>query len=125
MTSEEFFKEHNDYLSRGDIDGLLENHYHDDAQLVTFEFVLKGKEAIGQYLKVDSPKITGKVLGMTLDYFTAAEDVIMFKASVKTEKFGTIKADDAFYLKDGKIWRHIALTIPPEATKEWAMKEVE
>jgi len=50
--------------------------------------------------------------------------VILYKASVKTEKFGTIKGDDAFYLKDGKIWRHIALTIPPVKTKEWAFKEL-
>jgi hypothetical protein len=124
MTSQEFFQEHIEYITKGDIDGLVRDHYHDDAQLVTFEFVLKGKEAIKKYLKEDSPQRTGKVLGMSLDYFTTSDDVIMFKASVKTEKFGTIKADDAFYLKDGKILRHIALTIPPDKTKEWAMKEV-
>ena len=125
MTSQEFFEEHIGYITKGDIDGLVRDHYHDDAQMITFEFVLKGKEAIKKYLKEDSPRITGQVLGMSLDYFTAAEDVIIFKASVKTEKFGTIKSDDAFYLKEGKILRHIALTIPPDATKEWAMKEVE
>ncbi|MEW6755140.1 MAG: ketosteroid isomerase family protein [Candidatus Latescibacterota bacterium] len=125
MTSAEFFQEHVAYITRGDIEGLVRDHYHEDAQMVTFEFVLKGKEAIRKYMQVDSPARTGKVLGMSLDYFTAADDVIMFKASVKTEKFGTIKADDAFYLRDGKILRHIALTIPPDKTREWAVKEVE
>ena len=121
---EKFFQEHADYIGKGDIDGLMEAHYHEDAEMVTLEFVLKGRKAIGKYLKEDSPKITGQVLGMTMDYFTESDDVILYKASVKTEKFGTIKADDAFYLKDGKILRHIALTIPPDKTKEWALKEI-
>jgi hypothetical protein len=121
---EKFFQEHTGYIVKGDIDGLLRDHYHDDAEMVTFDFILKGKDAIGNYLKVDSPNATGKVLGMTIDYFTATDDLILFKASVKTEKFGTIKADDALYLKDGKVFRHIALTIPPKETKEWALKEI-
>lgn len=120
---EKFYQDHVNYVAKGDIDGLLRDHYHEDAEMVTFEFVLKGREAIGKYLKEDAPKVTGKVLGMSTDYFAESDDVIMYKASVKTEKFGTIKADDAFYLKDGKILRHIALTISPEKTREWAMKE--
>jgi len=119
---EDFFKKHIEYVSKGDIDGLIANNYHEEAEMVTFDFVLKGKEQIKKYLKEDSPKETGQVLGMDLDYFVATDDTILFKASVRTEKFGTIKADDALYLKDGKIFRHIALTIPPEKTKEWALK---
>jgi hypothetical protein len=122
---EEIYQDILGYIGKGDIDGLMRDLYHDDAEMVTFEFILKGKNAIKKYLEVDEPRITGKVLGMTTDYFTASDDVIMFKASVKTEKFGTIKADDALFLKEGKVFRHIALTIPPDATKEWAMKEVE
>ena len=120
---EKFFQEHADYIGKGDIDGLMEAHYHEDAEMVTFEFVLKGREAIGNYMK-ESPRTTGNVLGMSIDYFAESDDVIIFKASIKTEKFGTIKADDAFYLEDGKIRRHIALTIPPGETKEWALKEI-
>jgi len=120
---EKFYQEHLNYVANDDIDGLMRNHYHEDAEMVTFEFVLKGREAIGNYLK-ESPKITGKVLGMSMDYFAESDDVIIFKASVKTEKFGTVKADDALYIKDGKVLRHIALTVPPEETKEWALKEI-
>jgi hypothetical protein len=121
---EELFQKHIDFVSKGDIDGLMANNYHDDVEMVTFEFILKGKEAIAKYMKEDAPKITGQILGMSLDYFTATDDLILFKASVKTEKFGIIKSDDALYLKDGKVFRHIALTIPPEATKEWALKVI-
>lgn len=120
---EKFYQDHVNYLANGDVDGLIRDHYHEDAEMVTFEFVLKGREAIGNYLK-ESPKKTGNVLGMSTDYFAESDDVIIFKASVKTEKFGTIKADDALYLEDGKIRRHIALTIPPDEAKEWALKGI-
>jgi hypothetical protein len=121
---EKFYQEMLEYLVKGDIDGLIKNCYHDDAEMVTFEFSLKGKEAIRKYLKVDEPSQMGKVIGMSTDYFAASDDVIIFKASVKSEKMGTIKADDALYIKDGKILRHIALTIPPEKNREWALKDV-
>lgn len=118
----QFYLDHLAYLSRGDFDGLLRDHYHEDAEMVTFEFILKGHEAIKKYLTEDAPRVTGKILGVSLDYFAESDDVILYKASVKTEKFGTIKGDDAFYLKDGKILRHIALTISPKKTEEWALK---
>ncbi len=120
---QKFYQDHVGYIATGDIDGLIRDHYHEDAQMVSFEFVLEGREAIGKYLK-ESPKITGQILGAVTERFAESNDVIMFKASIKTEKFGTIKADDAFLLEDGKIRRHIALTIPPDKTKEWALKEI-
>lgn len=121
---EKFYQEHLGYLARGDIDGLLRDHYHEDAEMVTFAFILKGRAALKKYFTEDFPKVTGQILGLSTDYFAEAEDVIMYKGSVKTEKFGVVKGDDAFYIENGKILRHIALTIPPEKTKEWAMKEL-
>jgi len=120
---EKFYQEHGGYIARGDIDGLMRDHYHEDAKMVSFEFLLEGREAIGNYLK-ESPRLTGQILGVSTERFAESDNVLMFKASIKTEKFGTIKADDIFCLEDGKIRRHIALTIPPEKTKEWAMKEI-
>lgn len=120
---EEFYQKMLGYLGQGDIDGMMAECYHDDAEMVTFEFTLKGKDAIRQYLAVDEPAQMGQVMGMNRDFFATSDDVIIFKASVKSEKMGTIKADDALYLKEGKIYRHIALTIPPEKTKEWALSE--
>lgn len=119
--AEKFYQDHIGYIAKGDIDGLLEDHYHDDIEMVTFEFTLKGKQAIRDYLQ-EWPQLVGNILGLSTDYFAASDDVILFKASIATEKFGVIKADDAFYLIDGKIHRHMALTIPPSKTKEWAMK---
>lgn len=118
---ERFYQDHLGYIARGDIEGLLRDHYHDDVEMVTFEFTLKGKDAIRRYLS-EWPQLVGNVLGISTDYFEASGDIIQFKASIATEKFGVIKADDAFYLVDGKIRRHMALTLPPAKTKEWAYK---
>ncbi len=120
---EAFYQQMLGYLSSGAIDGMMKECYHDAAEMVTFDFVLKGKEAIRQYLAVDEPAQMGEVQGLNTDYFTASDDVVIFKASVKGSKMGTVKADDALYLKEGKVYRHIALTIPPNETKAWALSE--
>jgi hypothetical protein len=112
-----FLNEHVGYLQAGDFDGLMRNHYHDDAELVTFEFVLKGKDAIKQYLSVDQPRQAGKILGMTMDAYAESDDVILFTSAVTSEHLGVFIARDALYVKDGKVLRHIALTLPPESDR--------
>jgi len=110
----EFFQEHMGYIERGDIEGLLRDHYTDDCEMVTFEFTLKGKEALRKYLTVDNPAQAGKVYDFEVKEFAESDDVIMFAATVTTEKLGTFVARDSFYLRDGKVYRHIALTLPPD-----------
>jgi hypothetical protein len=105
------------YLLRGDIDGLLRDQYTDDCELVTFEFVLKGKEAIGQYLKVDSPAKSGKVLGLTTTHFVTTDDCVIFNAIVESEKLGRFIARDVLYIRDERIHRHVALTLPPDVDR--------
>jgi len=115
---QDFLNEHVGFLMNKDFDGLMEQHYHDDAELVTFEFVLKGKNAIKQYLSVEQPQKSGKVLGMNMDAYFESDDCILFTASVNSENLGVFVARDALYVKDGKVLRHIALTLPPESDKK-------
>jgi len=115
---QKFLEEHVGYLQKQDFDGLMENHYHEDAELVTFEFVLKGKDAIKQYLAVDQPAQSGKVLGMTMNHYAESDDVIIFTATVNSQKLGVFIARDALYVKDGKVLRHIALTLSPDNDKK-------
>ena len=112
--AEDFFQEHLEYIGRGDVDGLLRDHYHDECELITFEFVLKGKEALKKYLTEDNPAKMGKVVGMETTHLVGSDDVVMFTAKVTGEKIGSFYARDAFYLKDGKIFRQIAMTLPPD-----------
>jgi len=111
---QKFLKKHTEYIAKGDIDGLLRDHYHDNAEMVTYEFTLKGKKAIKKYLAVDGPAKSGKILGFTMNHFVESKDVISFTATIKSEKLGVFIARDTFFLRDGKVYRHIALTVPPD-----------
>ncbi|HWQ20432.1 MAG TPA: nuclear transport factor 2 family protein, partial [Methanotrichaceae archaeon] len=95
-----------------------QSEYHDDAELVAFNFVLKGKDAIRQFFAGDLMKRSGKILAMTEEAYFESDDVILFTMSIKSENTGVVAARDALYLKDGKIFRHIALTIPPDKDKK-------
>ena len=109
----DFYNEQLAYVNSGDIDGLMDEHFHDEAELVTFEFIATGKQAIRKYLTVDSPAQMGRVLGVRTVNFMSTDDVIIFVTEVNSEKMGYFQARDAFYLKDGKILRFMSLTLPP------------
>lgn len=113
----DFYNEQLGYMARGDIAGLLRDHYHEDAELVTFEFTLKGIDAIYTYLTEDSPAKMGKALGMETTHFAESDDVVIFNAKVNSEKMGLFVARDVFYFKDAKVYRHIALTLPPDSDR--------
>ncbi len=104
-----------EYLQKHDIDGLMRNHYHPEAEMVTFEFVCKGREALRKYLAEDEPAKAGKILGMTMNALYESDDTIIFTCTMNSEKLGTFVARDALYFRNGRVFRHIAMTLPPEA----------
>lgn len=110
-----FMQKQVEYLQKHDIDGLMKNHYHEDAEMVTFEFVCKGRDAIRKYLAEDEPEKAGKILGMEMNAFYESDDTIIFTVTMTSEKLGVFVARDALFFRDGKVFRHIALTIPPES----------
>lgn len=107
-----FYLDQLGYVGKGDIDGLLKNHYHEDAVMVTFDGVRKGHDELRQYY-VNTLASMGKITGLSTDYFCETDDSIIFKATITDEKRGTVHADNAFYLKNGKIYRHLSLTLLP------------
>ena len=138
---EEFFQKLSSYRAKSDIEGMVDNLYHEDIELVCFPDtlwpadgpeilprtpdsvpVIKGKEAVKNYL-MKKPKIQGKVLGMSLDYFAASDDVVIYRGTIKTEH-SFVKSEEAWHLKDEKMYRHIMLTLPPDKTREWVAKEL-
>lgn len=110
----EFLERQMAYLARGDIDGLMRDQYHEDAEMVTFEFTLKGREAIKKYMGETEPAQAGRIYGIELTSFAESDDCIMFTAIVNSEKMGPFVARDTLYMKEGKILRHIAMTLPPD-----------
>lgn len=118
---QEYLRRHMELQMKNDIDTLLDEHYHDHAELVTFEFVKKGKAAIGEYLKTDQPGQAGRIVGVEQIALAESDDVLILTAVVTSEKMGRFVARDAFYLTNGKILKHIALTLPPgkDVKSEW------
>ena len=92
------------YLLAGDADGLVEDHYHPDAVVASFEFTVKGKEALkahfANYMKwVQIQEV------LSTDKFTETEDGFSFEATVRTN-YGTARVYDVFVLKDGLVTYH-------------------
>jgi hypothetical protein len=119
---QDFLNRHVELLRNGDIDTLMREHYHDDAELVTFKFNKKGKDAIANYLRVEEPAQAGQVSNIEMVALAESDDTIIFTEIVTSEKMGRFVARDALYVKDGKVLKHIALTLPPDkdVKSEWA-----
>lgn len=113
----DFYQEQLALMSSGNIDALLEKHYHNDAVMITFDGIRRGQEGLRKYY-VDTLKLMGQINYLKTEYFAETEDVIIFKAVISSEGRGTVHADNGLYLKDGKIYRHIALTILPDIDYE-------
>ena len=100
----QFYDEQIDYLARKDVDGLIENHYCPDAELVAFDFVVKGTAPLKKHFRGYLDKL-GKIDLKSTDQFRETNDSIFFEATVET-RLGTVVVYDAMFLKDGKIFRH-------------------
>lgn len=109
----EFYNEQLQLMASGDIDGLLEKHYHEDAIMVTFDGIRRGRKELKDYY-VNTLKKMGRITYLATEYFAEIEDVIIFKAVITSDGRGTVHADNGLYMKDGKIYRHIALTLLPD-----------
>lgn len=86
------------YLIAGDAKGLVEDHYHQDAVVASFDFTVKGKENLKahftNYMKwVDIQEV------ISTDKFAETEDGFSFEATVRTN-YGTAQVYDVFVLDD-------------------------
>ena len=106
-----FYEEQLDYLAAKDVDGLVANHYNDDAVLISFDVTVKGREALRDYFRTYLERL-GTLTVMSTDKFTETEDGILLEATV-TSNLGTVQVYDAFVLRDGKISYHFAGVIGP------------
>lgn len=113
----QFYFEHMMLLGSGKFDEAVLLHYAPDASIVTFDGIHYGREAIKEYI-IDTFRRHKTVRSVTMEYFAESSDVIIFRAKVVSEGRGTITAQDAFYMENGKIKRHIALTLVPDADYE-------
>lgn len=99
-----FYEEQIDYLVAKDIGGLIDNHYNEDAVLISFDLVVKGREALKAHFQ-DYLATLGHLEVKSTDKFRETEDTIFIEASV-ISNLGPAVVFDAWTLKDGKIAYH-------------------
>jgi ketosteroid isomerase-like protein len=100
----DFYEAQIRYLQAGDVDGLIDNQYTDDAKLVSFDNQITGNAALKEYFR-GYLKMLGTLEIVSTDRFVETDDSIFFEATVNTD-LGRARVYDAWVLRDGKIAHH-------------------
>jgi ketosteroid isomerase-like protein len=95
-----FYEEHLAYINDKDFDGLIDNHYNDDAVFTSFYGCLRGREALRQHFQTYLGSLGN--LRVRLDKLTETDDTLLLETTVTTDA-GTIRTYDAFVLRNGKV----------------------
>jgi len=101
------------YLVAGDVEGLIDNQYTEDATLVSFDNQITGNAALKEYFK-GYLQMLGNLEVVSTDKFVETDDSLFFEATVNTS-LGQAKVFDAWVLRDGKISHHFTGVYPPSA----------
>jgi hypothetical protein len=91
-------------LIAGDVERLVEEHYNEDAVLVSFEFTVKGHQALKAHFKNFIKWVKIKEV-LSTDQFTETENSFFYEATAVTN-YGVGRVYDAYHLRDGKIEYH-------------------
>ena len=92
------------FLVDKDVDGLIDTNYAPDAELISFQTVVKGREALKTYFR-GYIEMLGDIVVESTDKFAETEDAIFFEATVSS-KLGRARVYDAWTLRDGQITHH-------------------
>jgi ketosteroid isomerase-like protein len=103
-SGQEFYNEQIALLQPGKTDELIDRHYHDDAVLVSFARVIRGRDALQEYFR-GYMQLLQRLEILSLDQFVETGDSILFEATVRTA-LGDSRVFDAFVLRDGKATHH-------------------
>jgi hypothetical protein len=99
-----FYQDQLDYLFAKDVDGLIDNHYHEDALLAGLDFEVRGRDALKVYFRKYLETL-GKLELKSTDLFRETPDTIFLEAHVQSS-LGPAIVYDAFVIKDGKATYH-------------------
>lgn len=91
-------------LIAGDADRLVEEHYNEDAVLVSFDSTVRGHEALKAHFRNFVKWVALKEVVST-DHFVETENSFFYEATAVTN-YGVGRVYDAYYLKEGKITYH-------------------
>jgi hypothetical protein len=99
-----FYDEQLDYLVARDVDGLIDQHYDNDAVLVGFDFTVKGRDALKEHFR-NYLKRLGHLEVKSTNKFREGDNFLFLEASVVTD-LGSVDVYDAMVLRNGKIIYH-------------------
>ena len=104
-----FYQKHLGFFYRRDIEGLLASDYAEDAELISYDFAVRGHAAMrpifAAYLEM-----LGDFTVKSTEHFTETEDSILLEATLAGPKFGERKVYDVFVFRDGKAAYHFTGT---------------
>jgi len=92
------------FLEANDIPGLIATQYAEDAELVSFDVQVKGREALTKHFENYLGHL-GYIKLISTDKFTETPDSIFFEATVEVQA-GIARVYDAFVLQNGQATHH-------------------
>jgi hypothetical protein len=109
MNHQAFYDRQLSFLAEKDIASLVENQYHEDAEMIVLSseepIIAKGKEALTNlFTNYLSYIFKGFI---STEKFVVTEDTIAFEATIDTTH-GRARVYDSWVLKDGKILKHFS-----------------
>jgi hypothetical protein len=112
---QEFYDRQIEFLVNKDVEGLIINNYTEDAELLNFQYYIKGRAALIEYFKGYIAGL-GYIKLISTDKYTEGDSSLMFEATVETAG-GIARVYDAFDMRDGKIAKHFTglLSFTPNA----------
>ncbi|MDJ0730918.1 MAG: nuclear transport factor 2 family protein [Crocosphaera sp.] len=116
IDGQKFFEEHINYLTTGDVEGMVNNTYTEDAILYNAfpcldtppPNVIKGREELIKLFKTYLA-YQGEIQVDSLDNFLVTEDVISFQGTITSPKTGKWVVADIWLMDAGQIARHFGV----------------
>ncbi|HEX9316713.1 MAG TPA: nuclear transport factor 2 family protein [Actinomycetota bacterium] len=90
-----------EYLQRGDIQGLVQALYAEDARFDSFDVHAAGRDAIAEVIELYLRRTAG-VGRRTIETFTAGRDYIWFELAMETPA-GPVSTYEVKFLREGRI----------------------
>jgi hypothetical protein len=115
LNGEQFLNDQLSYFMKNDIDGLVRDHYNDDAVLISYfdiygdgnvPHIIKGKDNLLKFLK-DYLQASGSINVNYVSKIASTDDSIVFQTEF-TSNLGNVKGTDCWYIQNSKISRHYA-----------------
>jgi len=109
MDAKKFYDEQIQFLVNHDVNGLIDQHYCADADLISLvqdPLVISGASALKEFF-TSYLEALGDLEVISTDKFVSTDDSIFFEATVKSN-LGVVKVFDAFVMKEDKIFRHFS-----------------